>query len=56
LPLKTRDELLKILEKEYGWEIDWKKKKILEGPIRSYDAGFNPTVVEEVYEKYVSGG
>jgi acetyl-CoA decarbonylase/synthase complex subunit alpha len=52
LPLRQRDELLKVLEEEHGWKIDWNKKKILEGPIRSYDAGFNPTLLEEVYEKY----
>lgn len=56
LPVRTRDKLLKILEDEHGWKIDWKKKKILEGPLRGYDAGFNPTIVEEVYQKYVSGG
>ena len=52
LPVKMRDQLLKILEDEHGWKIDWKNKKIIEGPIRQYDAGFNPTLVEEVYEKY----
>ncbi len=52
LPLKMREELLKVLEEEYGWKIDWDKKKIVEGPIRHFDAGFNPTIVEEVYEKY----
>ncbi len=52
LPVKMRDQLLKILEDEHGWKIDWKNKKILEGPIRQYDAGFNPTLVEHVYEKY----
>jgi len=55
LPLKKRDELLKILEKEHGWEVDWAKKKILKGPIRGYDAGFNPTIIEEVFEKYTGG-
>ncbi len=52
LPLRTKDELLKILEDEHGWKIDWEKKKILEGPIRPLDPGFNPTLVEEVFEKY----
>jgi acetyl-CoA decarbonylase/synthase complex subunit alpha len=52
LPLKLREELLKLLEEEHGWKIDWDRKKIVEGPMRSYDAGFNPTLVEEVYEKY----
>jgi acetyl-CoA decarbonylase/synthase complex subunit alpha len=52
LPLKQREELLRLLEEEHGWKIDWGKKKIVKGPIRHYDAGFNPTIVEEVYEKY----
>jgi acetyl-CoA decarbonylase/synthase complex subunit alpha len=52
LPIKMRDELLKILEEEKGWKIDWEKKRILEGPIRKYDPGFNPTTLKEVYEKY----
>jgi acetyl-CoA decarbonylase/synthase complex subunit alpha len=52
LPLRQKEELLKILEEEHGWKIDWNKKKILEGPIRPLDPGFNPTLVEEVYDKY----
>ncbi len=52
LPVKMKDRLLKILEDEHGWKIDWKSKKIVEGPIRQYDPGFNPTIVEHVYEKY----
>lgn len=52
LPLKQREELLRTLEEQHGWKIDWDRKKIIEGPIRPYDAGFNPTIVEEVYEKY----
>jgi len=52
LPTRYKDKLLKILEDEHGWKIDWKSKRILEGPIRHYDPGFNPTMVEEVYEKY----
>ena len=51
LPLAKKEELLKILEDEYGWKIDWKKKKILEGPIRGYDAAFNPTNVKRIFEK-----
>jgi len=46
LPLAKKEELLKILEDKYGWKIDWSKKKIIEGPIRSYHAGFNPTNLE----------
>jgi acetyl-CoA decarbonylase/synthase complex subunit alpha len=52
LPLRMREELLRILEEQHGWKIDWDKKKILEGPIRGYDAGFNPTIVEKVFAKY----
>ncbi len=52
LPTRMKDKLLKILEDEHGWKIDWKNKKIIEGPIRRYDPAFNPTVVEHVYEKY----
>jgi len=52
LPIKMRDELLKILEEEHGWKIDWEKKRILEGPIRKYDPGFNPTLLNDLNEKY----
>ncbi|MEM0503335.1 MAG: CO dehydrogenase/acetyl-CoA synthase complex subunit alpha [Archaeoglobaceae archaeon] len=52
LPLKMREELLKVLEEQHGWKIDWDKKKIVEGPLRGYDAGFNPTIVEDVFAKY----
>ncbi len=52
LPLKMKDELLKLLEEEHDWKIDWQKKKILKGPIRMYDSGFNPTILEEVFDKY----
>jgi len=40
LPVATKNELLK---KEHGWKIDWKRKRIIEGPIRGYDPSFNPT-------------
>ena len=43
LPVAKKDELLKKLEDEHGWEIDWKMKRIKEGPIRGYDPSFNPT-------------
>jgi len=52
LPLKMKDTLLKTLEEDHGWKIDWDKKKIVEGPIRQFDAGFNPTIVEAIYDKY----
>ncbi|MET1124272.1 MAG: CO dehydrogenase/acetyl-CoA synthase complex subunit alpha [Archaeoglobaceae archaeon] len=51
LPLAKREELLKILEDEHGWKIDWQRKKIVEGPIRPYYAGFNPTNVERLFRE-----
>ncbi|AGK61993.1 acetyl-CoA decarbonylase/synthase alpha subunit [Archaeoglobus sulfaticallidus PM70-1] len=51
LPLAKREELLKILEEEHGWKIDWDKKKIVEGPVRPYYAGFNPTIVERLFKE-----
>jgi acetyl-CoA decarbonylase/synthase complex subunit alpha len=55
VPIAKRNELLKKLEEEQGWKIDWKLKKILEGPIRGYDPSFNPTnlkrLVREKKEK-----
>ncbi|MDW7774859.1 MAG: CO dehydrogenase/acetyl-CoA synthase complex subunit alpha [Methanosarcinales archaeon] len=45
LPLAKREELLKKLEGEHGWKIDWVKKKILEGPARKVDVSFQPTNV-----------
>ncbi len=43
LPLAKREELLKILEKDHGWEIDWKRKKILSGPKMKSDVSAQPT-------------
>ncbi|MDP2218211.1 MAG: CO dehydrogenase/acetyl-CoA synthase complex subunit alpha [Methanolobus sp.] len=43
LPLAKREELLKILEKDHGWEIDWKRKKILSGPRMKSDVSAQPT-------------
>jgi len=43
LPIARRDELLKRLEDEHGWVIDWKRKRIKEGPLRGYDPSFDPT-------------
>jgi acetyl-CoA decarbonylase/synthase complex subunit alpha len=55
VPIARRNELLKKLEEEQGWKIDWKLKKVLEGPIRGYDPSFNPTnlkrLVREKKEK-----
>ncbi|MGP8328978.1 MAG: CO dehydrogenase/acetyl-CoA synthase complex subunit alpha, partial [Methanosarcinaceae archaeon] len=43
LPLASREKLLKILEADHGWEIDWKKKRILSGPIMKFDVSAQPT-------------
>ncbi|RLG23020.1 CO dehydrogenase/acetyl-CoA synthase complex subunit epsilon [Methanosarcinales archaeon] len=43
LPLAYKDRLLKILEDEHGWKIDWASKKIVEGPMRRLDVSFQPT-------------
>lgn len=43
LPLAKREELLKILETKHGWEIDWKRKKILSGPSMKMDVSAQPT-------------
>jgi acetyl-CoA decarbonylase/synthase complex subunit alpha len=43
LPLAYKDRLLKILEDEHGWKIDWTSKKIIEGPTRRLDVSFQPT-------------
>ncbi|MCS7119236.1 MAG: CO dehydrogenase/acetyl-CoA synthase complex subunit alpha [Archaeoglobaceae archaeon] len=51
LPLAKREELLKELEEKHGWKIDWSRKKIVEGPIRPYHAGFNPTCVERLFRE-----
>lgn len=50
LPLARKEKLLKLLEDEHGWKIDWKRKRIVEGPIRGYDASFNPTTVRRIFE------
>lgn len=51
LPLANKEGLLKILEDEQGWKIDWKARKILEGPIRRYDPSFNPTNIPRLVKK-----
>ncbi|HID27728.1 MAG TPA: CO dehydrogenase/acetyl-CoA synthase complex subunit epsilon [Methanosarcinales archaeon] len=48
LPLAKKETLLKILEHQHGWKIDWTKKKIIEGPIRKLDASWQPTNVERL--------
>lgn len=45
LPIAKREELLKVLEEEQGWKIDWDRKKIVEGPERKSDVSFQPTNV-----------
>ncbi|HOK57772.1 MAG TPA: CO dehydrogenase/acetyl-CoA synthase complex subunit alpha [Methanothrix sp.] len=46
LPLAWKDQMMKELEEKYGWKIDWKAKKIVEGPIRPADVSFDPTNIE----------
>jgi len=43
IPLSKRESLLKILEADHGWEIDWKKKKIVSGPAIKFDVSAQPT-------------
>ncbi|MHC1624997.1 MAG: CO dehydrogenase/acetyl-CoA synthase complex subunit alpha [Methermicoccaceae archaeon] len=55
LPLARKEELLKRLEEEYGWKIDWEKKKILEGPIMKLDISTQPTIVPRLVKKEEGG-
>ena len=48
LPLAKRESLLKMLEAEHGWEIDWKKKKIIKGPAMKTDVSAQPTNVQRL--------
>ncbi|WP_292487232.1 CO dehydrogenase/acetyl-CoA synthase complex subunit alpha [Methanohalobium sp.] len=48
LPLTKRGDLLKKLESEHGWEIDWKKKKIISGPSMKFDVSSQPTNVKRL--------
>ena len=41
------DHLLNLLE-EKGWKIDRANKKIIEGPVRTFDASFLPTNVPDL--------
>ncbi len=43
LPLSKREELMKKLEAEHGFEIDWKKKKIISGSKIKFDVSSQPT-------------
>ncbi|MFQ6118686.1 MAG: CO dehydrogenase/acetyl-CoA synthase complex subunit alpha [Methanosarcinales archaeon] len=53
LPVTRREELLKLLEEEHGWKIDWKKRKILEGPFRKPDVSFQPTNVPRLCKEAI---
>ncbi|HHV24561.1 MAG TPA: CO dehydrogenase/acetyl-CoA synthase complex subunit epsilon [Methanosarcina sp.] len=48
LPLSKREVLMKKLEAEHGWEIDWKKKKIISGPKIKFDVSAQPTNVKRL--------
>ena len=48
LPLAKREMLLKKLESEHGWEIDWKKKKIISGPKIKFDVSAQPTNLQRL--------
>lgn len=48
LPLAKREMLLKKLEAERGWEIDWKKKKIISGPTIKFDVSSQPTNIKRL--------
>ncbi|MCJ7444190.1 MAG: CO dehydrogenase/acetyl-CoA synthase complex subunit alpha [Methanotrichaceae archaeon] len=43
LPITYKDKMMKELEEKHGWKIDWKNKKITEGPLRPADVSFDPT-------------
>jgi len=43
LPIADKEPMMKELEEKHGWKIDWKAKKIVEGPIRPVDVSFDPT-------------
>jgi acetyl-CoA decarbonylase/synthase complex subunit alpha len=43
LPLADKEMMMKELESKHGWKIDWKQKKIIEGPLRPADVSFDPT-------------
>ncbi|MDY6964753.1 MAG: CO dehydrogenase/acetyl-CoA synthase complex subunit alpha [Halobacteriota archaeon] len=51
LPLSNKDELMKILESDFGWKIDWAKKKILEGPKRKVDVSLDATNLPRLARK-----
>ncbi|NMG83547.1 MAG: CO dehydrogenase/acetyl-CoA synthase complex subunit epsilon [Methanosarcinales archaeon] len=51
LPLARKEEYLRILKEEHGWDVDLEAKKILSGPIRKMDVGFDATNLEELIKK-----
>jgi len=50
LPEDNREQLLGLLE-DKGWKIDWDNKNIIEGPLREFDATFQPTNIPIPYEE-----
>jgi len=43
------EQLMKLLE-EKGWRIDWDNRNIIKGPLREFDAAFQPTDIPIPYE------
>jgi len=43
LPITYKENMMKELEQKHGWKIDWKNKRITEGPLRPADVSFDPT-------------
>ena len=43
LPITYKESMMKELEQKHGWKIDWKNKRITEGPLRPADVSFDPT-------------
>jgi len=46
LPIAWKEQMMKELEEKHGWQIDWKAKKIVSGPLRPADVSFDPTNIE----------
>ncbi|OYT63315.1 CO dehydrogenase/acetyl-CoA synthase complex subunit epsilon [Methanosarcinales archaeon ex4572_44] len=51
LPLAKKEEYLRILKEDYGWDVDLEAKKIISGPIRKMDVGFDATNLEELLKE-----
>jgi len=43
LPLSYQAQMMKELEEKHGWNIDWKARKFISGPLRPADVSFDPT-------------